>query len=46
MTFGHAVESDKEFQRRYLSSGDIFGEWFHGYFMVAVVCGITGRQSD
>jgi hypothetical protein len=32
----------KEFQRRYLSFGDIFGEWFYGSCMVAVVCGITG----
>jgi hypothetical protein len=30
------------FQRRYLSFGDVLNEWFYGFIMVAVVCGILG----
>src|SRR5512136_1787256 len=30
------------FQRRYMSFGDMLGEWFYGFIMVAVVCGIIG----
>jgi hypothetical protein len=30
------------FQRRYMSFGDMLGEWFYGFLMVAVVCGIIG----
>jgi hypothetical protein len=35
-----------EFQRRYMSFGDMLGEWFYGFFMVAVVCGILGGYSE
>jgi hypothetical protein len=35
-----------EFQRRYMSFGDMLGEWFYGFLMVAVVCGIIGGYSD
>jgi hypothetical protein len=34
------------FQRRYMSFGDMPGEWFYGFLMVAVVCGIIGGYSD
>ncbi len=34
------------FQRRYMSFGDMLGEWFYGFLMVAVVCGIIGGYSD
>jgi hypothetical protein len=33
------------FQRRYMSFGDMLGEWFYGFIMVAVVCGIIGGYS-
>jgi hypothetical protein len=34
------------FQRRYMSFGDMLGEWFYGFLMVAVVCGIIGGYSE
>jgi hypothetical protein len=34
------------FQRRYMSLGDMLGEWFYGFLMVAVVCGIIGGYSE
>ena len=34
------------FQRRYMSFGDMLGEWFYGFLMVAVVCGIVGGYSE
>ena len=34
------------FQRRYMSFGDMLGEWFYGFIMVAVVCGIIGGYSE
>lgn len=34
------------FQRRYMSFGDILAEWFYGFIMVAVVCGIIGGYSE
>ena len=34
------------FQRRYMSFGDMLGEWFYGFLMVAIVCGIKGGYSD
>jgi hypothetical protein len=34
------------FQRKYMSFGDMLGEWFYGFLMVAVVCGIIGGYSD
>lgn len=34
------------FQRRYMSYGDVLNEWFYGFIMVAVVCGILGGFSD
>src|SRR5512136_1952164 len=34
------------FQRRYMSFGDMLGEWFYGFRMVAVVCGIIGGYSE
>jgi hypothetical protein len=34
------------FQRRYISFGDMLGEWFYGFLMVAVVCGIIGGYSE
>jgi len=33
------------FQRRYMSFGDMLNEWFYGFIMVAVVCGILGGFS-
>jgi hypothetical protein len=33
------------FQRRYMSFGDMLNEWFYGFIMVAVVCGIVGGFS-
>jgi hypothetical protein len=30
------------FQRKYMSFGDMLNEWFYGFIMVAVVCGIVG----
>jgi hypothetical protein len=33
------------FQRRYMSFGDILNEWFFGFIMVAVVCGVLGGFS-
>lgn len=33
------------FQRRYMSFGDMLGEWLYGFIMVAVVCGIIGGYS-
>jgi hypothetical protein len=33
------------FQRRYMSFGDLLNEWFYGFIMVAVVCGIIGGFS-
>jgi hypothetical protein len=35
-----------EFQKRYMSFGDMLGEWFYGFIMVAVVCGIIGGYSE
>jgi hypothetical protein len=35
-----------EFQRRYMSFGDMLGEWFYGFIMVAIVCGIIGGYSE
>jgi hypothetical protein len=35
-----------EFQGRYMSFGDMLGEWLYGFIMVAVVCGIVGGYSD
>ncbi|MGB9176911.1 MAG: hypothetical protein WCB46_09280 [Methanoregula sp.] len=35
-----------EFQRRYMSFGDMLGEWLYGFIMVAVVCGIIGGYSE
>ncbi len=29
-----------------MSFGDMLGEWFYGFFMVAVVCGILGGYSE
>ena len=34
------------FQARYMSLGDMLGEWFYGFLMVAVVCGIIGGYSE
>ena len=34
------------FQRRYMSFGDMLGEWLYGFIMVAVVCGIIGGYSE
>ena len=34
------------FQGRYMSFGDMLGEWFYGFIMVAVVCGIIGGYSE
>ena len=34
------------FQRKYMSFGDMLGEWFYGFLMVAVVCGIIGGYSE
>ena len=34
------------FQRRYMSFGDMLGEWFYGFLMVAVVCGIIGGYGE
>jgi hypothetical protein len=34
------------FQRRYMSFGDMLGEWLYGFLMVAVVCGIIGGYSE
>jgi len=34
------------FQRRYMSFGDMLGEWLYGFIMVAVVCGILGGYSE
>jgi len=34
------------FQRTYMSFGDMLGEWFYGFLMVAVVCGIIGGYSE
>ena len=34
------------FQRRYMSFGDMLGEWFYGFLMVAVVRGIIGGYSE
>ena len=34
------------FQRRYMSFGDMLGEWFYGFIMVAVVCGLLGGFSE
>ena len=34
------------FQSTYLSFGDRLGEWFYGFLMVAVVCGIIGGYSQ
>jgi hypothetical protein len=34
------------FQRRYMSFGDMLGEWFYGFIMVAVVCGLLGGVSE
>jgi hypothetical protein len=33
------------FQKRYMSNGDVLTEWFYGFIMVAVVCGIVGGFS-
>jgi hypothetical protein len=35
-----------EFQRRYMSFGDMLGEWLYGFIMVAVVCGLLGGFSE
>src|SRR5512139_3917106 len=34
------------FQRKYMSFGDMLGEWFYGFLMVAVVCGIIGGYNE
>jgi hypothetical protein len=34
------------FQRRYMSFGDMLCEWFYGFIMVAVVCGLLGGVSE
>jgi hypothetical protein len=34
------------FQRRYMSFGDMLGEWFYGFLMVAVVCGLIGGVNE
>ena len=34
------------FQRRYMSFGDMLGEWLYGFIMVAAVCGIIGGYSE
>ena len=34
------------FQRKYMSLGDMLGEWLYGFVMVAVVCGILGGYSE
>jgi hypothetical protein len=34
------------FQSRYMSFGDMLGEWMYGFIMVAVVCGIIGGFSE
>jgi hypothetical protein len=34
------------FQRRYMSFGDMLGEWFYGFIMVAVVVGLLGGVSE
>src|SRR5512137_2396970 len=41
-----ASDPIRGFQRRYMSFGDMLGEWFYGFFMVAVVCGIIGGYSE
>ena len=41
-----ASEPITGFQRRYMSFGDMLGEWFYGFLMVAVVCGIIGGYSE
>ena len=45
-TFFMGTNPITEFQRRYMSFGDMLGEWFYGFFMVAVVCGILGGYSE
>jgi hypothetical protein len=35
-----------DFQSRYMSFGDMLGEWFYGFIMVAVVVGIVGGFSE
>src|SRR5512139_3012248 len=34
------------FQGKYMSFGDMLGEWFYGFIMVAVVCGLLGGFSE
>jgi hypothetical protein len=34
------------FQSQYMSFGDMLGEWFYGFLMVAVVCGIIGGYNE
>jgi hypothetical protein len=41
-----ALDPITGFQRRYMSFGDMLGEWFYGFIMVAVVCGIIGGYSE
>jgi len=41
-----ALDPITGFQRRYMSFGDMLGEWFYGFLMVAVVCGIIGGYSE
>ena len=41
-----ALDPITGFQRRYMSFGDMLGEWLYGFIMVAVVCGIIGGYSE
>lgn len=44
----HSMPRDPitRFQSRYMSYGDRLSEWFYGFGMVAVMCGIIGGYSD
>lgn len=41
-----ALDPITGFQRKYMSFGDMLSEWFYGFLMVAVVCGIIGGYSE
>ena len=46
MTFYHGIKSDHRVPGKVYVPGDMLGEWFYGFLMVAVVCGIIGGYSE